>query len=170
MANARRFASYRSGPFPLPPASAKNWASRLTARWQRPSNGPLANGKVIAIRRLLSRDAAPVAYHREYLVFDPTRPIVEAEMGITSLQGLFDGQGETVLKRGDLGIQTTVLTEEEARLLDAAIGSAAFRIEHTFFDFDERPVSWGWFIVRGDCLRFNATVGAPYNGAHSPGI
>lgn len=134
------------------------------------ANGPLANGKVIAIRRLLSRDAAPVAFHREYLVFDPTRPIVEAEMGITSLQGLFDGQGETVLKRGDLGIQTTVLTEEEARLLDAAIGSAAFRIEHTFFDFDERPVSWGWFIVRGDCLRFNATVGAPYNGAHSPGI
>ncbi len=138
------------------------------------SNGPLSNGKVIAIRRLLSRDAAPVAYHREYLIFDPTRPIVEAEMGITSLQGLFDGQGETVLKRGDLGIQTTVLTEEEARLLDAATGSAAFRIEHTFFDFDERPVSWGWFIVRGDCLQFNATVGAPLYGVanigvHSPG-
>jgi DNA-binding GntR family transcriptional regulator len=115
--------------------------------------------KVISMRRLLSRDGSPVAYHREYLVFDPERPIIEAEMGITSLQGLFAGQGETVLKRGDLEIQTTVLTEDEAALLKSLPGSAAFRVEHTFFDFDDRPVSWGWFIVRGDCLRFRATVG-----------
>ncbi len=121
--------------------------------------GVAIDGKVIAIRRLLLRDGSPVAYHREYLLFDPARPIVEAEMGITSLQGLFHGSGETVLKRGDLGIQTTVLTDEEAPLLDAPAGSAAFRIEHTFYDFDEQPVSWGWFIVRGDRLRFNATVG-----------
>ena len=79
-------------------------------------------------------------------------------MGITSLQGLFDGQGETVLKRGNLGIETTTLTEDEAAAAGAD-GSAAFRIQHTFFDFDDRPVSWGWFIVRGDRLRFNATVG-----------
>jgi len=116
--------------------------------------------KVISIRRLLSCDRRPVAYHREYLVFDPARPVVEAEMGITSLQGLFDGTGETLLKRGDLEIQATVLTEEEARLLEAEAGSAAFRIEHTFFDFEEQPVSWGWFIVPGTCLSFNASVGA----------
>ncbi len=47
--------------------------------------GVPVDDKVIAIRRLLSRDSAPVAYHREYLVFDPARPVVEAEMGITSL-------------------------------------------------------------------------------------
>ena len=122
--------------------------------------GVPVDGKVISIRRLLLRDREPVAYHREYLVFDPTRPIVEAEMGITSLQGLFDGTGETVLKRGDLGIQATVLTEKEAQRLNAAAGSAAFRIEHTFYDFQEQPVSWGWFIVAGSCLQFNATVGA----------
>ncbi len=117
------------------------------------------DSKVISIRRLLLRDNEPVAYHREYLIFDPLRPIVEAEMGITSLQGLFDGKGETVLKRGDLGIEATVLTEEEARLLNATAGSAAFRIEHTFFDFEEQPVSWGWFIIPGKCLKFDATVG-----------
>ena len=122
--------------------------------------GVPAGGKVISIRRLLLRDGEPVAYHREYLVFDPSRPVVEAEMGITSLQGLFEGKGETVLKRGDLGIEATVLTDKEARLLNAAVGSAAFRIEHTFFDFDEQPVSWGWFIVPGSRLKFDATVGA----------
>jgi DNA-binding GntR family transcriptional regulator len=117
--------------------------------------------KVIYIRRLLLRGGDPVAYHREYLIFDPERPVVEAEMGITSLQGLFHGRGETMLKRGDLEIQTTVLSDEEAPLLGAVPGSAAFRIEHIFFDFDDEPVSWGWFIVPGKVLMFRATVGTP---------
>jgi GntR family transcriptional regulator len=116
--------------------------------------------RVISIRRLLVRDIEPVAYHREFLISDPLRPIVEAEMGITNLQGLFDGTGQTMLKRGDLTIQTTVLAEEESDLLDAPAGSAAFRVEHTFYDFDERPVSWGWFIVPGKHLQFDAAVGA----------
>ena len=124
-----------------------------------------AGDKVISIRRLLLRDGEPVAYHHEFLIFDPLRPIVEAAMGITTLQGLFDGTGETMLKRGELGIQTTVLTEEEAELLSAPAGSAAFRIEHTFYDFQEQPVSWGWFIVPGAYLQFNATVGAQPVGA-----
>jgi GntR family transcriptional regulator len=118
-----------------------------------------ADAKVISIRRLLTLGAEPVAYHREYLICDPERPIVEAELGITTLRGLFDGSGESALKRGDLAIETTVLTEEEGRLLAAPAGRAAFRIEHIFYDFDDRPVSWGWFIVRGDCLRFRAGVG-----------
>jgi GntR family transcriptional regulator len=122
--------------------------------------GVPVNGKVISIRRLLLRDRQPVAYHSEYLVFDPTRPFVEAEMGITNLQGLFDGTGETVLKRGDLGIQATVLTAKEAQRLNAAAGNPAFRIEHTFYDFQECPVSWGWFIIPASCLQFSATVGA----------
>jgi GntR family transcriptional regulator len=122
--------------------------------------GVAVEDKVISIRRLLSRDGQPVAYHREYLVLDPERPVVEAEMGITNLQGLFDGEGETVLRSGDLGIQATVLTNEEAKLLNVDAGSAAFRLEHLFFDFDDTVVSWGWFIIPGKYLMFSATVGA----------
>lgn len=121
--------------------------------------GVSAGSKVLSLRRLLLRDGQPVAYHREYLVFDPWRPVVEAEMGITSLQGLFEGKGESVLKRGDLSIQATLLTPSEAQKLDSPAASAAFRIEHTFFDFQEQPVSWGWFIVPAKHLEFDATVG-----------
>jgi GntR family transcriptional regulator len=121
--------------------------------------GVAVDDKVISIRRLLSRDGQPVAYHREYLVLDPERPVVEAEMGTTNLRGLFDGQGETLLRSGNLGIQATVLTTEEAQLLNADAGSAAFRIEHLFFDFDDTVVSWGWFIIPGRYLMFSATVG-----------
>jgi GntR family transcriptional regulator len=115
--------------------------------------------RTIYIRRLLCTDGAPAFYHREYLIYDPTRPIVESEMEVTALQHLFSGSGETILKRGDLNIEATILTEEEACLLQAPQPMAAFCLEHLFYDFDDKPISWGWFIGRADRLRFTTQVG-----------
>ena len=47
--------------------------------------------RVISIKRLLLRGEEPVFYHSEYLVFDPARPLVEAELATTALQDLFSG-------------------------------------------------------------------------------
>jgi DNA-binding GntR family transcriptional regulator len=117
--------------------------------------------RTVFLRRLISQDRAPVLLHREHVIYDPTRPIVEAEMEVTALRGLFSGGGSSALKRGELTIDTTVLTEEEAALLGSKERAPAFRLEHIFLDFDDRPVSWGWFICPGDRLRFTATVGIP---------
>ena len=117
--------------------------------------------RTIFIRRLIFRGEEPMLLHREHVICDPTRPVVEAELEVTALYGLFSGGGESTLKRGDLTIDPTALTEEEAGLLRAGVGAAAFRLEHTFYDFDDRPISWGWFICPGDRLRFTATVGLP---------
>lgn len=115
--------------------------------------------RTIYIRRLLRMDNEPVLYHREYLIYDPTRPIVESEMEVTALQRLFSGTGETILKRGDLSVEATILTDEESRLLCAPSPMAAFCLEHLFYDFDDKPISWGWFIGRADRLRFTTRVG-----------
>jgi len=115
--------------------------------------------RIVFIRRLISQDKSPVLYHREHIIYDPTRPIIEAEMGVTALRGLFNGGGESTLKRGELTIDATVLTEEEAQLLQSPVAAAAFRLEHIFYDFDDKPVSWGWFICPGTRLRFTTTVG-----------
>ena len=80
-------------------------------------------------------------------------------MGVTSLYGLFVGIGETTLKRGDIAIEAAVLTKEEADVLNTLQMQPAFRIEHIFYDFEDRPISWGRFICRGDRLRFTTTVG-----------
>ncbi len=125
--------------------------------------------RVIYLRRLLCRGDEPLFYHREYLVYDPTRPIVETEMEVTSLQGLFDGSGGSVLKHGDLTIEATVLNEEEARVLQVPASTAAFHLEHVFYDLDNRPISWGWFICRGDRLRFTTKVGIPETGRAGKG-
>ena len=115
--------------------------------------------RTVYIRRILRTDGLPSLYHREYLVYDPTRPIVEAELEVTALQRLFSGTGETILKRGDINMEATLLDEEEAQLLQVQQPMAAFCFEHLFYDFDDKPISWGWFIGRADLLRFTTQVG-----------
>lgn len=115
--------------------------------------------RTIYMRRLLSNDDEPAFYHREYLIYDPKRPIVEAELEVTALQQLFSGSRESLLKHGDIRIEATLLTDEEARLLKAPQPMAAFCFEHLFYDFDNKPVSWGWFIGRADRVRFTTQVG-----------
>jgi GntR family transcriptional regulator len=130
-------------------------ASERTARKLAIEPGQFA----VFIRRLIYQNQDPVLLHREHVIYDPTRPIVEAEMEVTALRGLFSGGGESHLKRGDLAIDATTLTSEEAALLRSRAGAPAFRLEHVFHDFGDRPVSWGWFICSGDRLSFTATIG-----------
>lgn len=115
--------------------------------------------KTIYIRRLLTISSNPALYHREYLIYDPTRPIVEAELEVTALRGLFDGTGSALLKRGELSIEACLLNEDETAILQTPPLMAAFCLEHVFYDFADQPVSWGWFICRSDYLRFSTRVG-----------
>jgi DNA-binding GntR family transcriptional regulator len=115
--------------------------------------------RVLFIRRLISLHDKPFLYHTEYLIYDPTRPIVESEMEVTSLRGLFEGKSNASLKRGLLTIEATLFNEEEAGLLQTTTATAAFRLEHLFYDFDDKPVSWGSFICAGNRLRFTTVVG-----------
>jgi GntR family transcriptional regulator len=118
-----------------------------------------AGERTIYIRRLLRSDGQPSLYHREYLIYDPVRPIVEAELEVTALQRLFNGTGETILKRGEIHLEATLLNDEEAKILQAPQPMAAFCFEHLFYDFNDKPISWGWFIGRSDYLRFSTQVG-----------
>ncbi len=120
--------------------------------------------RIIYIRRLISHDEEPLLYHRECMIYDPQRAVVESELEVTSLRGLFKGEGSSEFKYGNLSIEATVINEEEAALLQYGTGSAAFNLEHIFYDYKETPVSWGWFICRGDKLRFSSTIGIREKG------
>jgi len=119
--------------------------------------------RIIYIRRLLRQDGVPALYHREYLIYDPLRPIVESELEVTALQRLFSGTSQSLLKHGEISIEATILTGEESHLLQAHQPMAAFCFEHLFYDFDDKPISWGWFIGRADRLRFTTHVGLLMN-------
>lgn len=117
------------------------------------------NDKVIYLRRLLKQKENPVFYHRTFLHFNPRQPFIEAEMDTPSLENFFISSDHELLKFGELKVEVTNLDDEESELLQVPCGTAAFHLEHMFYDFENRPVSWGWFIWRGDKLRFTTTVG-----------
>ena len=120
-----------------------------------------AGSHVVAIKRVLSSAGEPVFYHSEYLVFDPRRPLVEAEYGVTALRDLLANAGTSGFKYGRLDLHASTLTEAEASCLGDKPGLSAWVIEHLFFDFEDRPVSWGRFVGRSDRLEFSTTVGLP---------
>jgi GntR family transcriptional regulator len=120
----------------------------------------LPGERTIYIRRLMLQEAVPTMYHREYLVYDPKRPVVEAQLQITSLEGLLRGQSREGLRRGYLTIEAINLKEEEAGVLQIPARSAAFCLEHIFHDFSDRPVSWGWFVCRADRFKLTTCIGA----------
>ena len=122
-----------------------------------------AGDRGIYIRRLVLQENVPAMYHREYLIYDPSRPVVEAQLQITSLSGLLSGQGGEGLRRGNLAMEAVNLNEEEAMVLQVPLNSAAFSLEHTFYDFDDRPVSWGRFLCRADFFVLTARIGAEAN-------
>ncbi len=130
-------------------------ASRRVARMLELGEGD----RVISIRRLLHRDGQPLLFHRESLTYDPRRPVVEMELGVTALRDLFEGGGQVGPKRGHLSLIATTLRPGEAEPLAARVGEAAFLLEHHFFGFDDRPLSWGVFVCRAGLLTFETTVG-----------
>jgi GntR family transcriptional regulator len=115
--------------------------------------------RVIFMRRLIISNGEPMIYHKESMLYDPRLPIVEGEMELTSLHGLFSGSNESSFKKGKLELKATILDQEAAHLLKSVESVPALKLEHIFYDFDNRPISWGWFIFRSDLPELSTTVG-----------
>ena len=155
--------AYRVSPMTVRRADVRILEARIVAPSPRVCSklAVVEGSRVIAIKRILSSDGEPVFYHSEYLVFDPMRPLVEAELGVTALQDLFSGAGGSGLKYGRLTLHASAFTEKEAAYLGEQAGTLAWVVEHLFYDFDDRPESWGRFVGRADRLTLSTTVGIP---------
>jgi GntR family transcriptional regulator len=114
---------------------------------------------VTMIRRLLLRGTVPRLYHRQWRIAEPGDPDVDAELGVTGLRDLFEGRVGVGPKRGRLALYASALRGEEARQLRSEPGHPAFVLEHLFFGFDDKPLSWGLFVSRGEDLHFETTIG-----------
>jgi DNA-binding GntR family transcriptional regulator len=144
------------------PATVRLLEARIVSADERVARklGISPGERVIYMRRLVLQEDVPTMYHREYLIYDPRRPLVEAQLQITLLEGLLQGQSCGGLRRGHLTIEAVNLRVEEATALELSTGSAAFYLEHIFYDFDDHPVSWGGFICRSDYFKLTTYIGA----------
>ena len=80
---------------------------------------------------------------------------------MTALRDLLANAGKSGFKYGRLDLHASTLSETEASYLGEEPGVPAWVVEHLFYDFENRPVSWGRFIGRADRLEFSTTVGVP---------
>jgi len=115
----------------------------------------------IHMRRLVTRDGKPLMYQLEWLIYDEHRPLVETQLQITSLNGLLRSRPGSDMPMGEVAIEATCLTDEETEILQVPAHSPAFCLEHVFYDFALKPVSWGRLLCRADRFRLVTHLGAP---------
>ncbi|MDR1045630.1 MAG: GntR family transcriptional regulator [Candidatus Adiutrix sp.] len=126
----------------------------LAARLQVPPQS-----RLISIVRLLIRDGQPMLLQKGHLIYDPCLPLLEAELDVISLSGLFTGAPNRLIKKGELETLPVVLGEEEAALLEKAPGSAAFALEYLFWNFQDQPIGNGFFLVPQERMSLKARIG-----------
>ena len=98
-------------------------------------------------------------FHEGRVRYDPSRPLVEAELNLGPLSDLFNGHGGGTVKKGQLAVLPTALDEEKAALLDRAVGTPTFRLEYIVYDFDDAPFGWGWFTTTPEVINLTANLG-----------
>jgi len=125
--------------------------------------------RLIHILRLLVRDGVPLLLQSGHIIYNPRLPLVEAELDIISLSGLFTGNPNTSIKRGELETTPRVLDEEEAGLLRQPAGSAAFSLEYLFWSFQDQPIGYGYFLVPAPFLSLKTKIGLWLTRDHADG-
>jgi DNA-binding GntR family transcriptional regulator len=115
--------------------------------------------QIVHLRRLIKRNGVPLVYQLEHVVYDAHRPLVEAELQVTSLEGLLRSPLVVGVPSGRLTIQAVSLDTDAAAALRVPEGAPAFCLESLFHDFDGRPVSWGHFLCRADQFRLTSQLG-----------
>ena len=114
---------------------------------------------VIFLRRHITGEEAVLLIQEGYLLLDPKRPVVEAELEATYITGLFTGSGEGLIKRAMLSISPILFSEEDTAAFGLEAPSVGFRLDYSFFDAALSPLAVGCFIAPEDRLKLKAEIG-----------
>jgi GntR family transcriptional regulator len=117
------------------------------------------NGKIIHLIRLVSHRDKPFLLNEALLKFDPQAPIVEAELELSSLSGLFTGEGSNYIKKTFLRVEPATINQTEATQLKAQDGDTAFKIHYVFYDYQDKPSGLGWFLTPKKYITLTTKIG-----------
>ncbi|MDR1656717.1 MAG: GntR family transcriptional regulator [Deltaproteobacteria bacterium] len=116
-------------------------------------------GKIIHLIRLVSHREKPFLLNEAMLKFDPQAPIVEAELELSSLSGLFTGEGSHYIKKTFLRVEPATLNAQEAAQLQASDSETAFKINYIFYDYKDLPIGSGWFLTPKKYITLTTKIG-----------
>ena len=110
--------------------------------------------RVLYLERILEGEGEPLVFDRKYLLYDPSRPLLEAELGHGTTTELFASCPDLLPVRAELTLSATVLTAAEGESLQSEEGSPALCMEQMVWAANDLKVAWGWMIYRGDKFSF----------------
>ena len=114
---------------------------------------------VVVVERLILHRDEPFTLHLSFNNFDPKSPTVESMLDTVVLTELIFQEGYSNFKRGVLHLLPTRLSDREAGLLNLEKNATAFKLEHLFYDFDNKPAAFGWFIVSHEKMPIVSKIG-----------
>ncbi|MDR2442003.1 MAG: GntR family transcriptional regulator [Deltaproteobacteria bacterium] len=115
--------------------------------------------KIIHLIRLVSHKEKPFLLNEALLKFDPQAPIVEAELELSSLSGLFTGEGSHYIKKTFLRVEPATLNAAEAARLQTTEAETAFKINYIFYDYKDQPIGSGWFLTPKKYITLTTKIG-----------
>ena len=114
---------------------------------------------VVVVERLILHRNEPFTLHVSFSNFDPKTPTVESMLDTVILTELIFQEGYSNIKRGVLHLLPTRLSEREAELLQLEKDATAFKLEHLYYDFDNKPAAFGWFVVSHEKIPIVSKIG-----------
>jgi DNA-binding GntR family transcriptional regulator len=114
---------------------------------------------VILVKRVIFHHKEPFTLHESYTKFDPKSPTVESMLDTVVLTELIFQEGYSNFKQGVLRLLPSQLAEDDAELLAWDKDESVFKLEHLFYDFDNQPAAFGWFIVSPDKMPLISKIG-----------
>jgi len=113
-------------------------------------------GKVYCLKRLRYVDTEPVAVVTSYLPATIFPDIQKQDLEGQSLYRIFEQSYKRRLRWAEEVIGAATANEEDAKVLQAAVGSAVLLIKETTYDSRETPIEYSVSVLRGD--RYTASV------------
>jgi len=115
-----------------------------------------AGGEVYCLKRLRYVDGKPVAVVTSFLPAAIFPEIDKQDLQGQSLYHVFEHVYKRKLHWAEEVIGAAIVNADDARLLQAAIGSAVLLIKETTYDTQEQPIEYSVSVLRGD--RYTASV------------
>ena len=136
------------------------------ARGEQPVTAALGlarGGRVFVIDRLRLVDGRPLSLQRSFLPSRLGEEVARADLALTPLAQILEFKLGITVARAHEVVSAVRLGSREARVLDAAPGSAAFESERVSFDRVGDHVVFDRVFIPGD--RFRITRELSYEGA-----
>lgn len=112
--------------------------------------GVKIGAKIIKMKRVLSGDEGPMAVDSRFLPYLKGVPLLEKEIAYAAFPDVVARHTEVFRVKSVLEISACALSQEEAELLEVAVGSPGLLLEQIIYTTNNRPIGWSKMICRSD--------------------